>query len=145
MKKKNKNFLKRIKNGTTLQTRDEYVGTSGYSKPNYPKRTGLYRKVVVVDSNKNDELAIVVLTTKGKNKLRNYKKGKSTYKPFVETESGSNKIKVDNKKFKKNNSNNDVSKGDVTDIKKQVFKKSKQSTENRKKVRALKGRKKGTT
>lgn len=45
--------------------------------------------------------------------------------------------------MKKKNKN--VSKTDVTEIKKQVFKHSKQSSNNRTKVRNLKGRKKGTT
>ncbi|MFA5659793.1 MAG: hypothetical protein WC968_00050 [Bacilli bacterium] len=145
MKKKNKNVSKKIKNGTTLQTRDEYLGNSKYIKKEHPSKNDLYRKVVVVDSNKNDELAIVKLTTKGGHGLPNYKKGKSTYKAFVETESNGKKIIVDNNRFVKNKTNDHLSKEDVVEIKKNVFKNSKSSKLNRKKIRVLKGRKKGTT
>jgi len=144
MNKNKKNVSKKIKNGTTLQTRDEYVGESNYIKPSYKNNKSLYRKVVVVDSNRDDDLAIVVLTTKGKHKLRNYKSGKSSYKPFVETMSHNQPIRNDSKKFVANKIQHSLSKEDTSMIRKHVFSGTKQAGINRQKVRKLKNRKKGT-
>ncbi len=145
MKRTRRNVSKKIKNGTTLQTRDEYLGYSNYKNAGHLNPRDLYRKVVVVDSNKRDELAVVKLTTKGSNTLPNYKKGKSTYKPIVETHSNGKKIKIDKLKFVANKSKDDVSINDVNVMKKKIFKNSKLAETNRNKVRSLKGRKKGTT
>ena len=62
-KPKRTNVSQKIPNGRTLQTRDEFFeGQEKYRKPGYENK-GLYRKVVVVDSNRADELAVVKLTT----------------------------------------------------------------------------------
>lgn len=68
-KPKRKNVSQKIPNGRTLQTRDEFFeGQEKYRKPGYENK-GLYRKVVVVDSNRADELAVVKLTTQSKEQL----------------------------------------------------------------------------
>ena len=52
---KHKNISKTIKNGTVLQTRDEYIfGSKGYIKPGYQNK-GNYRKVAFVDSNRKND------------------------------------------------------------------------------------------
>ena len=57
-KSQRKNVSQKIPNGRTLQTRDEFFeGQEKYRKPGYENK-GLYRKVVVVDSNRADELAV---------------------------------------------------------------------------------------
>ena len=64
-----------------MQTRDEYfAGQKQYRKPGYANK-GNYRKSVVVDSNRNDELAVVKLYSKSGTELV---KTESRYKPFVE-------------------------------------------------------------
>lgn len=74
-----------IKQGSILQTRDEYFyGQSEYRKPGYQDK-GNYRKSVVVDKNKNNELALVKLTTKGRFRLPDYDNGKSSYNAKIET------------------------------------------------------------
>ena len=137
-KPKRKNVSQKIPNGRTLQTRDEFFeGQEKYRKPGYENK-GLYRKVVVVDSNRADELAVVKLTTsKQGTALPDYQQGKSKYRPFVATKDDENKpIKV-GKKFLPNKPQKDVSQKDVNQIKKDSIKRK----DNRKKLRELKGRK----
>ena len=137
---KRKNVSQKIRNGTTLQTRDEFLESGkNYKKPGYEKK-GLYRKVVVVDSNRNDELAVVKTSTKGK-RIKGEKK--SRFKPFVETKDSDNKpIKV-GKKFIQNKPKKSLNKSQVSQIKKETFKNARKDIvkENQSKVRKLKGRK----
>ena len=68
-----------------MQTRDEYFyGQSEYRKLGYQDK-GNYRKSVVVDKNKDNKLAVVKLTTKGRFRLPDYENGKSRYNPQIET------------------------------------------------------------
>lgn len=141
-KRKNKNISKNVKIGTTLQTRDEYLYSGkNYKKPGYEKK-GNYRRVLVVDSNKKDELAVVKLTTSEKAKqVGSYQKGKARYKPILETKTNESKpIKV-SKKFQKNRKSRNIPKNEVNKIKKDLFVLSKQKHKNRSRVRRLKKRK----
>lgn len=141
-RKAKKNVSQTIPNGRTLQTRDDFFENQGhYKKPGYEKK-GLYRKVVVVDSNKDDELAVVKLTTsKRGRRIKDYKKGKSRYRPYVETKDDKGRpIKLSGK-FVENPPSADIPPKSVAKIKKSTFKSEKQSIQNRKKVRALKKRK----
>ena len=141
MKKDKKNVSKNIPNGRTLQTRDEnFFGQSNYNKPGYESK-GNYRKVVVIDSNDFDDLAVVKLTTSDKGIMLTYSNGKSKFKPYVETlDDEGLPIRV-GIKFRENSSKKDLSKADVTKIKKEVFTNSKTGKSNRNKVRRIKGRK----
>lgn len=137
-----KNVSLKTPNGRTIQTRDEYFeGQKNYRKLGYEKK-GLYRKAVVVDSNRKDELAVVKLTTSKKGKSLDYKEGKSKYRPFVLTKDDKGKPIKLGSKFVKNSPKADVSKKEVNKIKKDLFrgKSVKTSKDNRKKVRELKGR-----
>ncbi len=135
---KRKNVSRSIPNGRTLQTRDEYFeGDKNYRKPGYENK-GLYRSAVVVDSNRDDELALVVLTTTGEDVPG---RKKSKYRPFVETlDDDGNPIKI-GKKFKANKPKKDLSQEAILTIKKLTFKKAGNAKENRNKVRAIKKRK----
>ena len=92
--KKRKNVSQKYRNGLILQTRDEYFeGKGNFRKQGYENK-GNYRKAVVVDSNRDNELAVVKLTTKRGIKLDE----KSRYRPFIETRDNEDKaIKVSNK------------------------------------------------
>jgi len=133
--KKNRNVSKNIPNGTILHTRDDYIyGSQNYRKPGYANK-GNYRKVSVVDSNKNDDLAVVKLTTKGKT----IPGEKSTYKPFVETlDDNGNPIRIGPKFISRGAK---LSKSAVSIIKKDSFNNSNTRKVNRRKVRDMKGRK----
>ena len=139
MKKRRKNVSPVIPNGRTLQTRDEYFeGNADYRKAGYENK-GNYRKAVVVDSNRDGDLAVVKLTTSvnGRN-IPGQKKSK--YRPFVETkDEDGNSIRI-GRKFIENSLKNDLSKKAVSEIKKMAFRKSSKALENRKKVREMKGR-----
>ncbi len=115
-KKRDKNVSNTIPNGRTLQTRDEnFYGHKNYRKSGYEKK-GNYRKVVVIDSNDLDELAVVKLTTSDKGIKLQYSNGKSKFKPFVETlDDTSAPIKV-GKKFLPNSSKKDMSNADIEKI-----------------------------
>ena len=133
---KNKNISKSIPNGTILQTRDEYFYNQGsYRKPGYANK-GNYRMAVVIDSNRNDELAIVKLYSNSGTTLNNTI---SKYKPFVETlDNQNNRIKI-NRKFIK--SKKKLTKDNISKIKKDCFNNPKSRYKNRKKVHTMKGRK----
>ena len=140
--KPNKNVSKNIPNGRTMQTRDEFFyGAQDYRKPGYEDK-GLYRGAVVVDSNRDDELALIVLTTTGEDIVG---RQKSKYRPFIETlDDDGNPIKI-GKKFKENKPKKDLSPKAVAEIKKLTFKNAGNATENKTKVRDMKKRnKKGT-
>lgn len=138
---KRKNVSQTIPNGRTLQTRDEHFeGQKNYRKPNYENK-GDYRRVVVVDSNRDDELAVIKLTASKKGKpLKSYQRGKSHYRPYVETkDEEGNPIKA-GKKFKINKSSQDVPAVEISEMKKEAFKTAQQASKNRKRVRKLKKR-----
>lgn len=129
-------------NGRTLKTQDKYLPNDKKGKSENPKE---HRHVVIVDSNKNDELAVVRLTTKNtKNTtpLPTYKKGnqKTTYfKKFIETKDNENKpIIVDNKKFFENNKDLDLNKNELNKVQKTVRRYSKQASANNNKLSKLK-------
>lgn len=135
-----KNISIKIPNGRTFQTKDNYFyGAENYRKPNVK---GYYRRVVVVDSNRNNELAVVKLTTSNKGiPIKTYRQGKSKIKPFVETRDFRNKPIKRNKYFLENKSSYDFNKNEISQIKRILFKTSKNSKSNRMRVRKLKGRK----
>ncbi len=141
---KRKNVSQTIPNGRILQTRDEFFyGEQDYRKPEKEEK-GNYRGSVVVDSNRNDELAVVkLITSKNATELSNYKAGQSKYRPFIETkDDNGNPIKVGGK-FIPKSSEHDMEKSDVDKIKKHALIESSPSLNksNRKKLRELKKRK----
>lgn len=136
---KRKNVSQKIPNGRTLQTRDEFFeGAGDYRKPGYENK-GLYRKVIVIDSNRFDDLVVVKGSTKG---LKIQGEKKTRFKPIVETKDDKgNPIKV-GIKFRENKPCKDLSKRQVNQIKKKAYKSaSKQSKINKSKTREIKGRK----
>lgn len=132
---KRKNVSQNIPNGTILQTRDEYLcGQKNYRKPGYANK-GNYRKVVVIDSNRNNDVAIVKLYSHSGKELPSKK---SRYKPFVETlDDNHQRIKV-SRKFVPNGQKLD--KTDVLTIKKDSFTSPTVRHKNKKKVRKIKER-----
>lgn len=136
-KKKNKSH--KISDGRTIQTRDNYLeGGENYSKEGYENK-GLYRLIIVLGSNKKDELIVAKGTTKGKYKLNNYKSGKTTYNPYVYTKDNEgNPIKI-NSKFKLNKKSNSVSKKDVNTMNYNCYKNNRTS-ENLRKANKSKAR-----
>lgn len=140
MKKSDKNVSKSVPNGRTLQTRDEnFFGQENYNKPGY-ENSGDYRKVVVIDSNDLDDLAVVKLTTSDKGITLTYSNGKSKFRPYVLTlDNEGLPIRIGDK-FKANPPRKDLSKDDVSKIKKEVFTNPRTGNANRRKVRHIKGR-----
>ena len=128
----------RTPNGRTLKTKDEYLPKRD-SKVEKLKRR---RWVVVVESNKRNELAVVRLTCENQKNttlLPDYKKGnqKDTYfKHFVETKDNrGNPIKATRTgKFQENSPDYDLSKNEVSRIRSKTLKHSKQASENKRKI-----------
>lgn len=136
--KRRKNVSRDIPNGRTVQTRDEHFeGAGEYRKPGYENK-GYYRRAVVVDSNRQNHLAVVVLTTKGE-EIPGVKKSK--FRPFVETKDDTGNPITIGKKFKENKPKHDLPPKAVARIKKLTFKDAGNAQENRDKVRTLKERK----
>lgn len=141
---KRKNVSQTIPNGRILQTRDEFFyGEQDYRKPE-KEEAGNYRGSVVVDSNRNDELAVVkLITSKNATVLSNYKAGQSKYRPFIETkDDNGDPIKIGGK-FIPKSSAHDMAKSDVDKIKRHALIESEPrlNKSNRKKLRDLKNRK----
>ena len=65
-----KNISKKYPVGTRVQTRDNYLEKTNYFDSRHPNPKDLYRGTYVVDSNSNDELVLVKLTTKRNNKSK---------------------------------------------------------------------------
>ena len=147
--KNKKNVSKTIPNGRTLQTRDEYLESGkgkNNIKPEHPNPKDLYRRVGVIDSNRNDELAVIKLSTKGRHKIEEYLDGKSKFKAFIEiSDNNGSRIKIDNLRFIENSTSRDLTSKQVNKIKKICLSDRETSKtllkENRSKVRILKNRK----
>lgn len=136
------NVSTRYPNGRTLKTQDKYLPTDKKGKSDNPKAS---RRVVVIDSNKKDELAVVKLTTSKQpntSPLPNYNQGNgkpTRFKHFVETQDNEGKpIKVDGEKFKENPWAYDLTPRQVENVKQQVLKHTAQAQENKKKIAAMK-------
>ena len=88
------NHSKKTPNGTVLNTRDKYLSNkeSPHEKQHREKgRAGLYRMVMVLDSNRKEELAIVELTTSKKGKLVSpLSQSRSRARPFIKTKFSDN-------------------------------------------------------
>ena len=133
---------KKIPNGRTLKTKDEYLPYD----PKQVEELKNKRWVAVIDSNKDNELAIVRLTDENKPNttlLPNYKKGnkKDTYfKHFVETtDNNGDPIKViKGGKFQENDKRYDLKQNEIEKIRKKVLEHSTQCSENKKKLTDLK-------
>lgn len=103
------------------------------------------RPVVVIEANKNNELAVVPLSSRnGRNRthLPNYQQGQSYFKHFVEVEDNEGKpIKI-SRKFRENNPKNDVSRKDVNKIIDKLFNHSVTSSRNKQIIEKFRKRKK---
>ena len=121
-----------------MKTNDNYL-------PENKRNSKKERPLVVIETNKNNELAVVPLSSRnGKHRthLPNYQQGKSYFKHFVEIEDNEGKpIKV-GKKFRENNPKSDVSRKDVNKIIDKVFNHSSTSSRNKQKIETFRKRKK---
>lgn len=138
--KAKRNISQNIPNGTIVHTRDEYFkGQENYRKPGYESK-GNYRKSVVVDSNRYDEIALVKLGTSSGKELPNYGSGKSKYRSVVLTLDDKGKpIKIGHK-FVRKGVSSEMSMRDVNGIKKDLVS-GKNGKSNRNRLREMKKRK----
>ena len=122
---------RRVPLGRTLSTYDHYLG-----RCKTPSRKE--RPVVVIETNRRNELAVVPLSSRAgkfRTQLKNYQQGQSYFKHFVEIEDDEGlPIKV-NKKFRENHRNQDVSNKDIEKIKDKVFNHSSPKSVNREKLK----------
>lgn len=129
----------RVPQGRTLKTYDNYLG--GEKNKSSTKE----RPVVVIEANKNNDLAVVPLSSrKGKDRtrMRNYQQGQSYFKHYIEIQDNEgNPIRV-NDKFKENYPDLDVSQRDIGKIKDKVLRHSKPAPENNKKLKSFRENKK---
>ncbi len=143
---KRKNVSQKVRNGTTLQTRDEFFEDhNNYKKDKYKNKPNIfYREVTVVDSNRNDELAVIKHQSSGKFSVKNNVGQDRKYNTYIKTKDDTGKpIKVGNK-FRRANHKYDVSKKDANKMKCNSLNSSnkKINRQNKKALRNLKGRKK---
>ncbi|MCI8820677.1 MAG: hypothetical protein HFK02_04660 [Clostridia bacterium] len=144
-KTENKNSSKQnqMPLGRTIKTKDIFLpiekGKGIVSKPKDK------RWIAVIDFNDKGELAVVKLTTEKQSntsKLSGYKKGngKTTYfKHFVEIkDSDGNAIRIDGVRFIANPKKYDLNIRQANEVRKTVLNHTRQSTENKKKIAALK-------
>lgn len=131
-----KNISQTIENGQIVHTKDQhFFGNAEYRKPGYQGK-GNYRKAVVVDSNRNDDLALVKLTTSPKGIPLS--DGKAKFRAYIETRDEHGRPIRINGLFIP--SKQRVSKADVVKIKKETVSNPYTGARNRKKLRRLKGR-----
>jgi len=121
----------RVPQGRTLKTHDNYLGKG--------KKTGSKkeRPVVVIEANEENDLAVVLLSSREGNnrtRLKNYQQGQSYFKHYVEIEDDEGKPIRIGRKFQENHPNMDVSGEDVEKIRDKVFYHSVPAPCNRKKM-----------
>lgn len=141
-----KNVSQKIKNGTTILTRDEFFEDhNNYRKEEYVNRPDVfYRSATVLDSNRNNELALVKQQSNGKFSVKK-KNGKvSYYNTYIKTKDDEGKPIKLGTKFKRANPKYDVSTQKANTMKKHCVKSpnKKIAYENRILLKELKGRKK---
>lgn len=120
----------KVPQGRTLSTLDKYLDRNA-------KDPDKERPVVVIASNKNNDLAVVQLSTqvgKDRTRLKNYQQGQSFFKHYIEIEDDNEMPIRVNEKFRENHPNMDVSKRDMDRIIDKVLYHSKASLENQKKM-----------
>lgn len=121
----NKNVSKLYKNGIKVQTRDNYLDKTNYYSPGHSNPKDLYRSTIVVDSNRNNELVLVPLTTHNKRVPR----GSISDYIYV-FDSNGNPIKLPSDKFKIRKGKS-LSAKEVNVIKKKLFKTGVNASRNR--------------
>ena len=122
---KKKNVSSKIRNAIFIQTRDSHLDDTDYFNPNHPNENDFYRRTIVIDSNSDDELVVVPMTThRGSSP-----KGTTSNYVYVFDRYG-NKIKLPSDFFKLRGGKG-LNKHDVNEIKKELFKNSDQATRNR--------------
>ena len=137
--KPHKNVSKKESNGTIVQTRDNYFkGQKKYIKEGYTNK-GNYRKAVVVDSNRKDELALVKITSSGEEI-----DGVKT-RPFILTKDDLNRPIKESKKFIINKNKNGSPKNTIdsktaNSIKKRAVNNIKTGKSNRDRLKELKNK-----
>lgn len=106
-----RNVSKRVRLGSVVQTRDHYLyGSGGYVKPKYADKPDImYRQGVVVDSNINDDLAIIIIQSGGKLKAKNKKGQTEKFGPYIKIRDDENQPIRINDKFKRGDPQNDFS------------------------------------
>ena len=143
---KRKNVSQSIRNGTAILTRDEFFEDhNNYIKEGYKDKPNIfYREATVVDSNRNDELAIIKQQSSGKFSVKKNNNKVSKYNTYIKiTDNEGNPIKI-GEKFKRANPNYDVSEQRANQMKRKSLRSSnkKVAKENRIVLKKLKGRKK---
>ena len=132
---KRKNVSKNISNGTLIITNDKFfAGTDGKSEKT--------RMAGVVDSNRNDELALVKYTTSTKHgrKFKN-DKGFEAHSDMIYTKDNDGQpIKIENRKFIKGSDKRKISEKQANEIKRRNVKESKFRGINLKRLKRLKKR-----
>lgn len=115
-----RNKSSKYPDGTIVQTRDEHLHRHGssrhapYSDSRHPNPRDYYRTTVVVDSNRDDELALVKKTTHGG------KSPRGTYSEHVEVLDHANNPIKNGRYFKVTRRR--ISKENVNALRKQIFK-----------------------
>ncbi len=124
--------------GRTLSTQDNYLGRS---KTGSTKE----RPVVVIETNKRNDLAVVPLSSrngKHRTRLKKYQDGRSYFKHFVEIEDDEGKPIRVGRKFRENHKNQDVSAEDVELIRYKVLYHSSPAPKNLQKMKKFQKQKK---
>ena len=128
--------------GRTIKTKDKYLPITNKKSESKPKEK---RWIAVISRNENGELGVVRLTTETQpntTRLKGYNKGngKTTYfKHFVEIEDADgNPIKIDGVRFIENPKEYDLTGKQVAQVRNTVLNHTRQSSENKNKIAALK-------
>lgn len=140
-----KNVSRKIPNGTVVFTRDEFFEDhNGYIKEKYRNSTKLYRETTVIDSNRNNELALIKHQSNGVYYVVNNKGQKEFYNPYIKTKDDKgNPIKL-GEKFQRGPSKYNVSPKSANKMKIRSIKNKNDKTRktNQMALKSLKGRKK---
>lgn len=68
--------------GSIVRTRDEFF-LNGVPKPNHINDNLYYREAIVMETNKNDNLGLVTVTSKGKHNIPNFRNGKEKFSAYL--------------------------------------------------------------
>jgi Cft2 family RNA processing exonuclease len=143
MKNKKKRFpnqSSKLINGTILRTRDKYLpgGASSYheKEEKHKNKNDLYRKVIIIDTNRKNEIAILELTSDKRGILINPKENdRSRCRPFItRTFSDKKPLILISSKLERSRNDASYSPGEALALKKYCLKSNKVTSEQKEKI-----------
>ena len=93
------NVSNNILPGSIVRTRDEYFW-NGVPKINHLNDNSYYREAIIMETNKDDDIGLVTVTSKGRHNIPNFRNGKEKFSAYLSISDNEGKFINIGNKFK---------------------------------------------